>query len=175
MRIIAASNKNLAELLSRGLFREDLFYRLNVIRIELPPLAQRREDIPLLVERFVHLLNIKKGKKIAGVSRDVMDLLMNYDFPGNIRELENIIEHAFVLCRDSLITLEHLPPGVTGRDTRQTATMANTRVSDFKKAEAQVLRDMLEKHGCHRARTARELGIDASTLWRKMKRLGIKP
>jgi len=172
VRIIAASNKDLARLMSAGLFREDLYYRLNVIKIELPPLARRREDIPLLVEHFVHLLNIKRGKKNAGVSPEVMSFLMHYDFPGNIRELENILEHAFVLCRDSLITLEHLPPELVSN--MQTGAVPDTFVSDLKKAEAQVLLDTLKKHNGHKARTARELGINTSTLWRKMKRLGIK-
>jgi len=107
-RIIAATNKDLNQLLSLGQMREDFYYRINVIKINLPPLSKRREDIPLLVEHFVKKFNMKKNRKIAGVSEEVMEFFMKYDFKGNIRELENIIEHSFVLCHNQLITMDHL-------------------------------------------------------------------
>jgi len=168
VRIIAATNRDLARCMAQGTFREDLYYRLNVITLILPPLSRRREDIPLLVDHFIHRLNLKKGRKIAGVSREVMDFLMTYPFPGNIRELENIIEHAVVLCRDSLITLRHLPPGLE-------RAAEPSPMPDLKQAEARVIADALARHSGSRALAARELGCHPSTLWRKMKRLGIKP
>ena len=109
IRIVAATNQDLQALLAQGSFREDLYYRINVIKIELPPLAERREDVPLLVDHFIRQFNIRMGKRITGVSKEVLNLFMQYDFPGNIRELENIIEYAYVLCRDSEITTAHLP------------------------------------------------------------------
>ncbi len=109
VRIIAATNKNLADMVAQGKFRQDLFYRINVIEIELPPLRKRMEDIPLLVERFITKLNGIHGKAVHGIDKKVLQVLMNHDFPGNIRELENIIEHSFVLCSHGNIELEHLP------------------------------------------------------------------
>ncbi len=168
-RIITATNKDLKELMAQGRFRDDLYYRLNVIKIELPPLAQRKEDIPLLVDHFIGRLNIKKGRKITGVSRDVMQALLVYDFPGNIRELENIIEHGFVLCPDFIITLDHLPA-----DFKKALHAVDRNPKHSKKplrrAEAEALKKVLDRHGGHRGKTARELGIDRSTLWRKMKK-----
>lgn len=172
VRIIAATNKNLTELLSRGVFREDLYYRINVIQIELPPLSQRKEDIPYLVDHFIRQFNCKMEKRIIGVSADVLDLFMEYDFPGNIRELENIIEHAFVLCRGTEITAAHLP-----RDfIQKVLPFQETKLGKGNKlehAEARIIRNILKKHNGNRGKTARELGIHVTTLWRKMKRLGI--
>ena len=107
-RIIASTNRTLSELVARGSFREDLFYRLNVIKIELPPLASRREDIPLLIQNFIRKFNALKGKEIKGISDQALNILMQYNFPGNIRELENVIEYAFVLCRGDMIKTRHL-------------------------------------------------------------------
>ncbi len=112
VRIIAATNRNLADMVAEGKFRQDLFYRINVIQIELPPLRKRMEDIPLLVKRFITKLNRIHGKSIKGINEKVLHILMHYNFPGNIRELENIIEHAFVLCSQGYITPDHLPPAI---------------------------------------------------------------
>jgi len=109
VRIIAATNKNLEQLVAEGIFRQDLFYRLNVVSIKLPPLRERKEDIPLLINHFITRFNKLKNKNITDVSDDVLTILMNYDFPGNIRELENIIEYSFILCRDGTIQISHLP------------------------------------------------------------------
>ena len=109
VRIITATNQDLSQLLARGTFREDLYYRINVVKIELPPLSERREDIPLLVDHFINQFNIKTGKKIAGMPNHLLSMFMEYDWPGNVRELENIIEHAFVLCHGPQIEIEHLP------------------------------------------------------------------
>jgi PAS domain S-box-containing protein len=172
VRIIAATNQNLNQLLSEGKFREDLYYRLNVIKITLPPLTRRREDIPLLVNHFIQKFNAKMGKEIAAVAPEVMEFFMNYDFPGNIRELENIIEHAFVLCHDSTIAMHHLPQELKAR----TATPKDADAAQYprlKEAEAQVIIETLQKCQGNRAMAARELGIDRTTLWRKMKKLGV--
>jgi PAS domain S-box-containing protein len=173
VRVLAATNRNLSRLISEGLFREDLYYRLNVVKIELPPLRERREDIPLLVEHFLQRFNLKMNKRISSVSPEVMDLLMRYDFPGNIRELENAIEHAFVICRESRIKLEHMPAELIekakGRD-----GSADSHKDPLKVAESQAILRVLEKHGGSRKKAAEELGISAVTLWRKLKFLGLK-
>ena len=114
VRIIAATNKDLGKLVRKGIFREDLFYRIHVIRLALPNLRDRREDIPLLIEHFIAKFNRLQGKDVVGVSDEVLARLMEHDYPGNVRELENIIEHAFVLCRGALIELAHLPPQLRG-------------------------------------------------------------
>lgn len=114
VRIVAATARNLQSLVAEGVFRADLFYRVNVIRIQLPPLRDRREDIPLLVEHFVSRFNRLQQKNVSGVSEEVMAILLEHEFPGNIRELQNIVEHAFVLCRDGLIELRHLPATLRG-------------------------------------------------------------
>ncbi|MFH2011634.1 MAG: sigma 54-interacting transcriptional regulator [Pseudomonadota bacterium] len=173
VRTITATNKNLSDLVRNGSFREDLFYRLNVVKIDLPPLAKRREDIPLLIDNFIHKFNLRKGKLIAGVSDAVTEFLMGYDFPGNIRELENIIEHAFVLCKDRIIGIKHLPPELT-RGLREREISRNSDISNpLKEAEAELIRETLDKHQGDRVATAKELKIDRSTLWRKMKKYGI--
>jgi transcriptional regulator with PAS, ATPase and Fis domain len=134
----------------------------------------RKEDVPLLVEHFITKLNLRKGKNIPGISDGALQLLMTYDFPGNIRELENLLEHAFVMCRSGEIRSEHLPV-----EFRNAVSLPKTCVDDislrvrFKESEAEIIRDALKRNHGHRGQTARELGIDSSTLWRKMKRLGI--
>jgi len=169
VRIIAATNQPLDKLIEKGRFRDDLYYRVNVMKLVLPPLRNRREDIPLLVEHFIDHFNRTKNKMITGVSPDVLGILMNHNYPGNIRELENIIEHAFVLCRTDTITGDCLPSHLTGG--REPEKIPAASVGDFEK---QMILQVLRKHDWHRTRTAEELGIDKSTLWRKMKKLGIK-
>ena len=172
VRVVAATNRDLAALVRDGRFREDLYYRIRVIHLKLPPLRQRREDIPLLVDRLVAKFNRLQGKDIAGVSAPVMARLMEYDFPGNVRELENIIEQAFVLCRAGLIELEHLPPELRPAAAPLVPLLPATGIKEM---ERQMIRSALDKHKGHRAHAARELGIDPSTLYRKMKTLGIGP
>ena len=172
VRIIAATNKVLSQLLARGLFREDLYYRLNVVKIDLPSLSTRREDIPLLIEHFINQFNLKKGKKISGISTEVMEMIMKHEFPGNVRELENLIEHAFVLCHGSQIGVEHLPVDFVKKLGGEKVT--TLQVNILKDAEAKVIIETLKKWGGNRTKTAQELGIDKSTLWRKMKTLNIE-
>jgi PAS domain S-box-containing protein len=172
VRIIAATNKNLLQLLAQGTFREDLYYRLNVVKIELPPLSEHREDIPLLVDHFIHQFNVKKGKKITGIADQTLSMLMQHEFPGNVRELENLIEHAFVLCHASQIEAAHLPKEFVEKF--KESTLSTTKSSDrLKEAEAKAVLDVLRKHAGNRSKAAEELGISKTTLWRKMKKLHI--
>ena len=169
VRIVAASNKNLQKLVKAGKFREDLFYRINVIRLKLPPLRNRKEDIPLLINHFINHFNTIKGKLITDISPDALAILMDYDYPGNIRELENIIEHAFVLCRTSTITVQDLPDYL--RPEEPTKPMVSSTSLD--ELQAKFILDALRKNNYNRAKTAAALGIHKTTLWRQMKRLGI--
>ncbi len=173
VRIIAATNQDLSQLLARGTFREDLYYRLNVIKIDLPPLFERREDIPLLVEHFINQFNLKKGKEIMGISVRAMSMLMQYEFPGNVRELENLIEHAFVLCHGSQIEMEHLPKEFVEKfnDGKMSTTKS---YGTLKESETNLIIDALKRHGGNRSKAAEELGVDKSTLWRKIKKYNIK-
>jgi len=175
VRIIAATHQSLSEMVKRGAFREDLFYRLNVIRINLPPLCQRREDIPLLVDHFIHRLNLRRGKQVLGVLPEVMDLFMTHGFPGNIRELENLLEHAFILCHGPEIKLSHLPQEFLQSGGKKALEPVPFPFAPLlQRTEAQLIMETLHRYEGHRRKTARELGIDKSTLWRKMKRFGIK-
>ncbi len=171
VRIVAATNKDLARMVQEGRFREDLYYRLNVVKLELPPLAERREDVPLLVEHFLKRFNGRMNKRIASVSPEVMQLFMRYDFPGNIRELENALEHAFVLCGGTQIREEHLPQELLER-ARGAPLNVSIERDVLKAAERQIVLKMLEKHGGNRKKTAKELGISPVTLWRKLKTAG---
>mgnify|MGYP005847505129 CR=1 FL=1 len=171
VRIIAASNSDLEKLVQEGKFREDLYYRINVIKIDLPPLCQKVEDIPLLTEHFLSKLNSLKGKNILGVSDEVMGLLMNYRFPGNVRELENILEHAYVLCRGQLIEAKHLPLEFLREAGKSAQT--NQIIKPRESSEINSIEQALRKHGGNKVLVARELGIGRSTLWRKMKRFGL--
>ncbi len=172
-RIITSTNRKLAELVARGAFREDLYYRLNVIKIELPPLVQRREDIPLLIDSFIQKFNALKGKEIKGISDQALNLLMCHDFPGNIRELENIIEYAFVLCHEDLIRAEHLSRDIQNGGAQDNATAHRSAPLHLDQAEKDAIMAALDRHQGHRGDTARFLNIDKSTLWRKMKKYGI--
>jgi len=172
VRVVAATNKDLVTLVQSRQFRDDLYYRLNVMKIDLPPLVRRREDISLLAERFVEKFNLKTGKNLSGVSHEVMSFFMRYDFPGNVRELENIIEHAFVMCKGDVIELRHLPSELIERS--KEALLEEEKVDrPLQRAEAESIRKALERNRGNRLRTARELGIDRTTLWRKIKRFGI--
>jgi len=170
-RVIVATNRDLGEQMRRGLFREDLYYRVNVVRIELPPLRRRKEDIPLLVEQFIVRFNRLQKKTVPGISAEALSLLMAHDWPGNIRELENAIERAFILCNEGQIGIAHLPEqlrvhGPTGND------------CDMRSAhdiiDTQTIHASLERNAFNRLAVARELGIHKTTLFRKMKKLGIE-
>ena len=172
VRVIAATNKSLGALVKEGKFREDLFYRVHVVRMELPSLRERREDLPLLIDHFVARFNRLKGRDVAGLSDAALARLMEYDFPGNVRELENIIEHAFVLCRSGLIELAHLPPHLRGEENGVSSQLPPGLT--LTAMEKLLLRDALRRNKGNRAAAARELGIDTSTLFRKIKALKLK-
>ena len=169
-RFISATNKDLKGLVESGRFREDLYYRLKVIQIDLPTLKERREDLPLLIEHFIQKLNIQTGKKIAQVSPKVMEVLMNYHYPGNIRELGNILEHAFVLCHGSVIQLTHLPPELQ-RGIPESNHPPLSFGKRLKDQEGALIQQVLDKCQGNRTLAANELGIHPTTLWRKLKRI----
>jgi PAS domain S-box-containing protein len=171
VRVVAATNRNLARLVRKGAFREDLFYRIRVVSFELPRLSDRREDIPLLVAHFVAKFNRLQGKDLAGVSEEVLARLVEHDYPGNVRELENIIEHAFVLCRSGLIERQHLPVELRGEAAGEPLRPAGGM--SLSAMERLLIEDALRRHGGNRTAAARQLGINASTLFRKIKALQI--
>jgi len=171
VRVISATKYDLYELVQNDKFRDDLFYRLNVVKIELPPLKERRDDIPLLIQHFIEKFNHYMHKSINRVSDDVLKLLLNYSFEGNIRQLENIIEHAFVMCQTEEISLEHLPPEIYLLDSKN----GIDAISDIplEESEYRTILKALNKHHWNTLDTANELKIHRSTLWRKMKKYGL--
>jgi len=170
-RIIASTNRDLKAMIKEGTFREDLYYRINVVKISLPPLRERSGDIPLLIENFIHKYNLLKGRAMRGVTNEALSYLIAYPFPGNVRELENIIEYAFILCKDDYIGIEHLPMDV--RDWYKTQNHPSFISATLATEEAEKIRQILNKHRGNRLTTARELGISRSTLWRKMNKYGL--
>jgi len=173
VRIISATNRQLRTLVDQGLFREDLYYRLNVMRIELPLLKDRRGDLPLLIRHIARSLCAARGVTPPAISKAAMQVLLNYDYPGNVRELENILEHALIICREAVIHPDHLPDYVRqGKSARQKPP-AQIVPATSPTPEHQLILDALEKTGGHRLKAARELGMERTTLWRKMKKYGI--
>jgi PAS domain S-box-containing protein len=175
VRIVAATNKDLDELVARGSFRQDLFYRINVIKLILPPLRERKEDILLLAGHFIRKFNHLNGKEIQGLSPEVLPILMAHDFPGNIRELENIIEYASVVCKNCFIGIENLPDSIRSEYTRagRSSSVGSADSVCLKDLERRFLMAALEKNQWNRSKTAAQLDMHTSTLWRKMKRLKI--
>ncbi len=186
VRLITATNKNLEEMIHKGTFREDLFYRIRVIPIELPPLLARRKDIPLLVAHFAKLLATRSGQEIPSRSNQAMRALYDYDYPGNVRELRNIIERAFVLCSNNRIELKDLPqevvtgvPHLAGHP-EAPSSLPSIAEADFDSApqdtqtsEIRQLRALLDANNWNRTTTAKVLGIGRTTLWRRMKDHGL--
>ena len=177
VRVIAATNKNLSHLVEEKIFRQDLFYRINVVNINLPPLRQRMEDILLLVEHFIAKLNRLRGKFVSGIDQQVLEILMSHDFPGNIRELENIMEHAFVLCAEGDIKPEHLPAMFS----KQFRTIFEHEIPEYetpddpvRSVEIRVIMDALKRNNYNRKAAADDLGMHKSTLFRKIEKLGIR-
>jgi PAS domain S-box-containing protein len=168
-RVITATNRNLQELVRAGKFRDDLYFRIDIVKLSLPPLSKRKEDIPLLLDHFIDQFNHLSGKKIVGISQKAVAALMLHDWPGNVRELENAIEHAFVLCLDGIIRLHHLPARVVPQGG---LPLGATGLS-LREAEKRTIVQALERNQWKKMVTARELDIDKNTLRRKIKRLGI--
>lgn len=171
VRIITASNRDLSLMVEEGTFRKDLYYRINVVKLELPSLARRKEDIPLLCEHFIQRLNRLRNRNVAGLSHEALAVLMRHDWPGNIRELENAIEYAFILCRGGLIQPQCLPAHLHQAAPCSTGFTGSSLMD----AERHAILRALERNEWRRMATARELGIDKNTLRRKMNRLHIVP
>ena len=177
VRIVVATNKNLEKLVKEGTFREDLYYRINVVKLVLPPLRKRKEDIPLLAEHFLRKFGRLSGKEIQGLSPEVFPILMSHNFPGNVRELENIIEYATVVCKNHWIGIEHLPEYLSQewKDMRKTVVKDPGRdVSSWDDMERSYIYEVLRKNNWSRSATASQMGIHTTTLWRKIKRLNIE-
>ena len=176
IRVIAATNRDLSEQVRKRRFRQDLYYRLNVVHLPLPPLRERKEDIPLLVRHFIERFNHLQGRRIRGCSERVLAALMHHDYPGNIRELENAVEHAFVVCTANIIQADDLPeyffanPGNRLAESRPLPTAVNP----LQVAEAAAIRDALEKCDYKRSQACQLLGMSRNTLWRKMKKYHIE-
>lgn len=167
-RIIAATHRNLEQLVQEEKFRDDLYYRINVFKLVLPPLAERKEDIPLLIEFFIERFNNRKGRSVVGVSKKAMSALMMHDWPGNVRELENAVEHAFIMCRNDIIELEDLPDYLA--PVQESTVFSGKTLRDI---EQFAILQALHRNRGKKTAAARELGIDKNTLRRKMLRLGI--
>lgn len=172
VRIITATNKDLAKYVEQSKFRDDLYYRINVVRLYLPPLKERSEDIPLLVDHFISKFNRAYNKNICCLSDDAMAALMSYEFGGNIRELENIIEHNFILCHGDVIEAKHLPSTIQKDIKGKESDIGDFRT--LKQMEALMIERALHRNGGNRTAAAKELGINASTLFRKLKSLNIR-
>lgn len=173
-RIISSSNRDIENMIKDGTFREDLFYRINVINMQIPPLSKRLEDLPLLIDHFITNFRIKRGKEIKGISTEVLTLLRHYDYPGNVRELENAIEHAFVLGRGDTIEVEHLPLRIVEAARENMNQHKRSSVAAPETNEEAILREALVRHKGNRTKVAKELGLHRSTLWRKLKQYNIE-
>jgi PAS domain S-box-containing protein len=174
VRIISATNQNLEQLVAEKRFREDLFYRLNVMRLELPSLKDRRSDIPLLISHILKRLSATRDTVIEKFSNDAMEVLLNYNYPGNVRELENIIEHAMIVCQDTIIQRNHLPLPLQGRiSSPLPEAEKRTFDSEIEFSEKTLILDVLRKYSWNKGKTAAALDINRTTLWRKMKKYNI--
>ncbi len=170
VRILSATNKNLEQLVKEERFRMDLYYRINVIRLELPPLSERSEDVPLLVNHFIARFSSIKGKDIEGIVPDAMNILMRHEYPGNVRELENIVEHAFVLCPGGMIRTNHLPEYLQPK----IVPPESGALQLLQQYEKELILEVLRRNHWNRDRAARELGIHKTTLFRKIQKLGLQ-
>jgi len=172
VRVIAATNKDLLEKVKQGEFREDLFYRINVLSIKLPALRERICDIPLLCEHFIGRFNTRYNKGIRSISQDALNVLLSHSFPGNIRELENAIEHAFVFCNEEEIAVAHLPQQFNSAQQPQ-GIQSISHVKDFDELEKLYLQSVLAEMGGSKIKTAQKLGVHKATLFRKLRKLGL--
>ena len=171
VRVIAATNKDLERLVAEGLFRKDLYYRINVLQLNLPPLRDRKQDIPLLVDHFISRFNHLHNKNITSVTGAVLARLVSHDWPGNIRELENVIEHCFVLCRGEILETRHLPASVSPAGADETPVEKSVTLKEM---EAVMISQALRRNKGSKTAAAKELGIDKSTLFRKLKAMNTK-
>ncbi len=172
VRVIAATNKDIKSMASKGLFRDDLFYRINVVTINLPNLNDRRCDIPLLCEHFIDRFNIRYDKTIKEISKEAMEIILSYQFPGNIRELENVIEHAFVFCNESIIEPRHLPLALRSIDAMCSSKELSS-INNMDELEKMFLKSIIIEYGGDKTKVAQKLGIHRATLFRKLKHFGL--
>ncbi len=172
IRVIAASNKDLLSLVKKGEFRDDLYYRIRVFPIRIPPLRERKEDIPQLVRHFISIYNKEMDKDIKTISHSAMAVLLSYDYPGNVRELENIIEHASVCCQGDTIQVEHLPNDIIGH--RDIVDKASKSTGSLKIMERELMLKVLDQSGWNYKEAAKILGLSRTTLWRRLKEFNIK-
>jgi len=177
VRIITATNRNLNELIAKGAFREDLFFRINVIPIQLPPLRERKEDIPLLAESFFQKIGLKNRKPITGISNEAMTCLMTYSWPGNVRELKSAFEYAFVTCQESMIAPEHLPPIILNTPNHSVPARHSAPLrKSFNREEIKRIEliEALEKTGGNQSQAAELLGVSRVTVWNRMRRFNVQ-
>jgi len=170
VRIISATNRGLEQLVAKRLFREDLFYRLNVLRLELPRIKDRREDLPLLIHHILRQLCTAKARSLSDISHKTMEFLLNFDYPGNVRELENILEHALIVSKNDVIHPQHLPEYL-----QQQPGILKVNNPNRHPDEKQKILEILHKNNWHRGKTAQAMGINRSTLWRKIKMYELSP
>ena len=168
VRIVAATHRNLDKMVAEGSFRQDLYYRINVINLKIPPLRERMEDVSLLINHFIWHFSTLHGKDINGVSPNALNILMSHNYPGNVRELENIIEHGCVLCPGNLILVKHLPEWM------QPPAEGSNMPSSLEEVEKQFILSILRKNNWNRLAAARDLKIHKTTLFRKIKKLKIE-
>ncbi len=173
VRVVAATNRNLEQAVREGAFREDLFYRLNVISVQVPPLRERKEDIPLLVDHFIGKVNMESSKRVEGISEEALQLLIEHDWPGNVRELENVVERAVIINKGGIILPGDLPPNLVTMAEAKIAHAAPQRT--LQEVERIHVLETLIDNGWNIQRSARILGIDRTTLYAKIKRYGLKP
>jgi transcriptional regulator with PAS, ATPase and Fis domain len=172
VRIITATNKDLKQLVDQGAFREDFYYRINVLPIWVPPLRERTGDIPLLAESFFQRICLKSEKRIQGIAHEALDLMIMYPWPGNVRELKSTLEYAFVACQGSMIVPEHLPPNILHMEIpHETGDPSSVGLDEIKKRR---LIDALRHSGGNQSQAARILGISRTSVWNQMKRFNIK-
>jgi two-component system NtrC family response regulator len=176
VRVITATNQNLEELIEKGKFREDLFYRINVVSIQLPPLRERKSDIPLLIQHFIRKYASENRKEIEGISKEAQDFLMKYRYPGNIRELENIVERAVVMAREKLITTSDLPAGLqtpSGNHMLDPHNFSHSYLDKVQSFETEMINYALEQESGNQSKAANLLGITERHLRSRMQKLGI--
>jgi DNA-binding NtrC family response regulator len=170
IRIIAATNRDLEEAMIEGTFREDLFYRLNVVRIYLPTLAERKEDIPLLANHFLDTFNARFGKRVKSISQQAMEVLTQYNYPGNVRELENIIQRAVALAEGDVIDIRELPQDLLNLSF---SSLGTPGLLPLEEVEKRHIIHVLEATGYNKGISASILGIPRTTLWRRLKKFGL--
>lgn len=177
VRILAATHRNLEEMIEQKLFREDLFYRLNVVCLKIPPLRERKEELPVLVDHFIRKYSKINDKEVKGITSDALDVMMKYNFPGNVRELENIIERGVILTRNSSISIEDMPPQMEhslGKNIFDPRNLDHTYEEKMKAFESELLKEALSRNEGNQSAAARELEITERHLRSRMERLGLK-